>query len=175
MPKKSVQSAEDRFKRYQKAKDKMLNWHSIFVEAYQYALPNRNDWNVKTKGQDRTQQIYDSTAVLGLEQYANNLLSILMPPFRDWLRLEPGPEIPQENREAVNRALQPVNQIITNSINRSNLTLAAAESFQEAGISTGIMQVTEGDDDSPLNFESIPLSSMVVEEGPNAKIENFRS
>ena len=96
-------------KRYENANRAKDQWRAIYEDAYRYALPMRNlydgyyDGNVP--GQDKMSKVFDSTAIQSTQKFANRLQSGVFPPQREWCRLMPGDEIPEERQIEVQRIL----------------------------------------------------------------------
>lgn len=173
MAKRFAESPVERFGRYEKARSRMLQWESLLTDAYSYSIPNKREFHTITIGERKVNDIFDSTAILGVNAFANNLQSILMPPFRKWFKLIPGDEVPPNEENQVEKALQEVTEILFKFLNLSNFALVANESLQELAIGTGVMILNEGTGDLPFNFLSVPISRMAFEEGAEEKLENF--
>ena len=96
-------------KRYKKAETHKEQWRSIYEEAYEYALPMRNLYDGyyegNVPGQNKMKRVFDSTAIHSTARFANRIQSSLFPPQRPWCRLQPGQEIPEENKIEVQQAL----------------------------------------------------------------------
>ena len=88
--------------RFKKAMAHKDEWRSIYEDAYRYVLPNRNlyDGNYESSSPktDKMSRVYDSTAIHSTQRFANRLQSGVFPPQRQWCRLVPGEEIPEERR-----------------------------------------------------------------------------
>ena len=96
-------------KRYKKAETHKDQWRSIYEEAYEYALPMRNLYDGyyegNVPGQNKMKRVFDSTAIHSTARFANRIQSSLFPPQRSWCRLEPGLEIPEDQRIEAQQAL----------------------------------------------------------------------
>lgn len=171
--KKEVESSRSRFERYEKAQGQMALWKDILEETYQYCIPNRSEFDFVTAGEQRTDVVFDSTAVLGTQNFAGNVQSILMPPFRRWAKLVPGEEIPENQKDVVERQLQVVTEILFKFLDQSNFAQVIHESLQDLAIGTGIIVINEGDKNQPFKFMSVPISHVAFEAGEDEKLENF--
>lgn len=168
-----VESPEKRIKRYTKAKGVSDLWNGILEDAYSFVLPYKNDFYTRTKGEQRNEEIFDATGYSALQNFANNIQSVLMPPYQQWAVLEAGPEVQKAATKAENARLQIITDTLFRFLDESNFILAINESLQEFGVSTGIITVNDGGDDSPLEFISMPLSSVSFEEGRFGRLSNF--
>ena len=122
--------------RFKQAVDRKQPWLNTLEEAYHYASPRRNDFFNKTKGSKKNEDVYDSTAVIGLKRFATRLQTTLVPSWRRWATMIPGEVIPENEREEVAEALQGITETFFMHLNFSNFSVRGHESFQDLGIST---------------------------------------
>jgi len=159
-------------KRYNKAKANKQLWESHLRECYEYAMPQRNTIDKWSTGAKKRSRQHDSTAEEALEDYANRMVAQVIPPFVEWSKLKAGSEIPKEEKEKVDQALEELTNIVFNHINSSNLTAQAHDAFLDLGISTGALIIEEGDGiQSNLNFRAISLSELYPEKSSKGTIE----
>lgn len=171
--KNKTDSPEELFKRFTHARNIMLLQRSRLEDAYDLTLPNRANFRENVPGDQRNVQIFDSTASDGLKQYANDVQSILMPPFQRWSKLVPGTLVPEAQEDAVRENLERVTEIVFHYLDQSNFYQVSAQAFEDMGISTGIMVLEEGSEESPLVFRSVAISEVAFTEGRDSKIANF--
>lgn len=75
---------------YGLAKNQRSTWDSQFQQIVDYVRPNADDFTGrKSPGQDRSNQIYDSTAIDALEEFSSFLHSFLTNPTDRWFELRP--------------------------------------------------------------------------------------
>jgi hypothetical protein len=176
-----VESAQKRYKRYQAARSLRDEWSGLLSDAYKYAIPDRDDWfsENQTKAEDRMDDVFDSTAVRGVQDFASNIQSILTPPFSRWAKLIPGDaledrdDITDADKQEITSKLEEITEAIFRFLDASNFNLKANESLQDLAVGTGILILNEGDDKNPLQFGSVPISQVAVGIGANGKLENF--
>lgn len=171
--KNKTDSPEELFKRFKDAQNRMLLQRSRLEDAYDLTLPNRANFDENVPGEQRNIQIFDSTASEGLKQYANDVQSILMPPFQRWAKFVPGTEVPEAQEDAVREDLERVTEIVFHYLEQSNFYQVSAQAFEDMGISTGIMVLEEGPDSAPLLFRAIAISEIAFSEGRDSTIQNF--
>lgn len=160
---------KDRFKA---AKGNKQLWEQHLRECYEYALPARNTLDKYGKGAKKRNRVYDSTAETSLEDFANRMTALLVPSTAQWMKLEAGSDIPEEEQDQVNQYLEETTETVFKHINSSNFTSQINESFLDLGISTGALIVEEGDGiQSSLNFRSVSLSELVLERSSKGIIE----
>ena len=157
---------------YIKSKAFRENWVSLFEECYEYALPQRESFYHEEAGQRRDDRIFDETAVVGVQEFASRLQSGIVPNFARWADLMAGSEVPVEQREAVNNELDEVTEYVFEVLQNSNFSQEVHESFMDLAVGTGILCVEEGDAINPVSFSAIPLPHVVLDTGPDDKIDH---
>lgn len=154
-------------KRFQKAKERRELWRSLFQEAYEYALPQKEIFNFHSPGQKKNRHIYDSTAVTGVRVYAARIQSTHTPPWQQWMDFVAGTDTPKADRDTLNQKLEEATEVFFNHINESDFSNQSNESDQDLAISTGALFFEEGDElqGEPLfKFTSIPLAQLYLED-----------
>ena len=104
--------AEQKLKKYQKAKAFRENWVPLFEECYEYALPQRESFYYEEAGQRRDEKIFDETAVVGVQEFASRLQSGIVPNFARCADLMSGSEVPKDQREAIYNELDEVTEYV---------------------------------------------------------------
>lgn len=164
-------------KRFQKAKERRELWRSLFQEAYDFALPQKETFNFHSPGQSKNRHIYDSTATTGVRTYAARIQSAHTPPWRNWMDFVAGTDTPKADRDGLNKKLEDSTDVFFNHLNESDYSNQSTESDQDLAISTGALLFEEGDEmqGEPLfKFTSIPLSQLYLESGEGAKNTGWR-
>lgn len=146
-------------------------WESHIREIYEYCLPQRNLLTQFTEGAKKTQKVFDSTAIEALQDFAGEIQTALIPPFRRWIKLEAGSEVPEGERDRVNELLEEYTETLFDAIDHSNLATAAHETLLDLAIGTGALLVQNGTDERPLNFTNVPLARLRIEKGPSGAVE----
>ena len=157
---------------YVKAKAFRENWVPLFEECYEYALPQRESFYHEEAGQRRDDRIFDETAVVGVQEFASRLQSGIVPNFARWADLMAGSEVPVEQREEVNNELDEVTEYVFEVLQNSNFSQEVHESFMDLAVGTGVLCVEEGDSINPVSFSAIPLPHVVLDTGPDDKIDH---
>ncbi len=165
-------NGKDFLKRFNAANSRKALWIDVLQQAYQYALPQREEFYLTMReGQKKNEEVYDSTAINGLQKYASRMQATLMPPWRKWATLTPGKEIPEDEVDEVKKGLEKATDILFTAFNHSPLATQAHEALLESGVSTGALLFQEGDPEQPFDITAVPLSQIVPEEGPDGTIE----
>ena len=84
--------------RYAKAKERQQKWENLCKEAYEIAMPERNVYDKTTEGQDESQGIFDSTAMIASNSFVSTMLRLLFPPDTPFAKLSLGPTIPEQDK-----------------------------------------------------------------------------
>lgn len=158
--------------RYEKAKGFRENWVPLFEECYEYALPQRESFYAETAGQRRDDKIFDETAVVGVQEFASRLQYGIVPNFARWADLAAGSEVPPEERDRIDNELDEVTEYVFEIIQNSNFGQEIHESFMDLAVGTGILCVEEGDALNPVVFSAIPLPHVVLDTGPDDRIDH---
>lgn len=163
---------QDLLKRFNAANSRKNLWIDTLQQCYQYALPQREEFYQNSReGQKKNEEVFDSTAVNGLQKYASRMQATLAPPWRKWAKLAPGQEIPEDEQDRVREGLEKATDVLFTAFNHSPLATQLHEAMLECGVSTGALLFQEGDDEQPFDIVAVPMSQLVPEEGPNGTIE----
>lgn len=166
--------ARDLLKRAERAKESKFKKESELKEAYKYILPIRD--TLRTSNGESVQRgvIYDPTAKIAIEKYATKLQNLLTPAWEEWLKLQPGVDVPEDKKGEVQETLDDVSKIVFSHIHHSNFYTAEHESFLDLGISTGAIVVernTRKNEPSLINCRSIPISELIPENSSRGTID----
>ena len=167
-------STEDLIKRAEIAQRKKDEFESLYRDAYEFALPQRQlygHWEGNAQGVKKMARVFDSTAINSTQRFANRLQSGIFPPQRKWCRLEPGPDIPVEKKQQAQGILDVYNEKMFTVIKQSNFDIAIGEFLLDLAVGTAGMLVLPGDDVSPINFIPVPMFLIAYEEGANGQID----
>jgi hypothetical protein len=167
-----MNEAKHFIEKYQKAKAFREQWVPLFEECYEYALPQRESFYYEEHGQRRDEKIFDETAVVGTQEFASRLQSGIVPNFARWADFVSGSEVDPEERESVDNELDEVTNYVFEVLQNSNFSQEVHESFMDLAVGTGVLCVEEGDSINPINFTAIPLPHVVLDTGPNNRIDH---
>ncbi len=159
--------------RYTRAKALRENFVPLFEECYEYALPQRESFYYESVGQRRDDKIFDETAVVGVQEFASRLQSGIVPNYARWADLIAGSEIPPEEKDPVNNDLDEVTEYVFEVIQNSNFAQEVHESFMDLAVGTGVLACEEGDAVNPVRFSAIPLPHVVLDTGPDDRIDHI--
>ncbi len=165
-------SAKNYLERYDKAKSHRLLFENLFDECYEYALPQREGFTNLTPGQRRDDRIFDETAVVGVQEFASRLQNGICPNFARWADFVAGSEVANNDSDRINNELDEVTEYVFEVIQNSNFGQEAHESFLDLAVGTGCLLVEEGDAINPVRFNAVPLPQIVLENGPDDRIDH---
>jgi hypothetical protein len=167
---------EDIIKRAEVAQRKKDEFESLYRDAYEFALPQRQlygYWEGNAQGAKKMARVFDSTAINSTQRFANRLQSGIFPPQRKWCRLEPGQDIPVDRRAEALAILDQYNEKMFTVIKQSNFDIAIGEFLLDLAVGTAGMLVLPGDDVQPINFIPVPMFLISYEEGANGQVDKI--
>jgi len=156
-------------------RDKDL-FENLYTDAYEFALPQRQLYGYydgNSKGAKKMSRVFDSTAINSTQRFANRLQSGIFPPQRKWCRLEPGTDVPVEQRDQAQAIMDVYMEKMFAVIKQSNFDIAIGEFLLDLAVGTACMMVQPGDDISPINFTPVPMFLVSYEEGANGTVDKI--
>jgi hypothetical protein len=169
-----LEDVEALLKRRKNAEDKKNLWRSTYRDAYLYAMPARETFTWHTEGQQKNRRLFDSTLQEATYTAANTLCALLFPSWMRWSELNPGGAVPKvalEKHPEIVLGLQDATRTVFDFLNASNFNVVISEAALDLQVGTCALSFNEGDQANPFVFESIPLSAIEIEEGPNGTVE----
>ena len=162
---------------YKKAESRKSLWRDIYEECYEYALPQRNLYDGyyegNVPGQRKMSKVFDSTAIHSTMRFANRIQSALFPPYKNWVKLSPGEEIPKDRSVDVQLALDEMNEKMFSVLRQSNFDVAIGEFLLDLCVGTACMLILPGrSEDKAINFVPVPQYLISFDEGPDGEVEN---
>ncbi len=147
-------------KRYQLALQQRQEWMEWWRECYQYALPQYDKADGFAK---QPSVIYDSTAVLAVEQLASNLVHDLLPNSKggktSWFDMSA-----VDGAQHVNELLAAISHDISQQLQQGDFYLEVHQAMLDLVVAgTGVLAV-EKNNAGGINFRALPLTSIVLEE-----------
>jgi len=153
---------------YETAKSRRNAWVSLWRDCYDYALPQQESFDGFSGGQNRTDHIYDGTAMDAVEQLAASLLGNLTPPWSQWFGFTPGPEMAAEDSELLAPALEKAGRLLQSHLDKSNFTTEMHQAFLDlvvGGTATLLFEEAQPGGYSAFKFKAIPLNEISLDEG----------
>ena len=161
---------ESILKRYEAARARQQQWESLLKDAYKLAMPERNTFDQRTEGQDESDGVYDSTAIIAANSFVSTMQRLLFPPDTPYAKLSLGPLVPKEDRTELQTILDKVNEIHFNAVKASNFYVEIVPFLYDLFAGTACMLVQRGDDFKPFNHRAIPMSQIAFEEDARGEV-----
>jgi hypothetical protein len=159
-------------KRYKRAMKHRGHWESGYQEVYDYCLPGRQSFFNRNVTEDQP-EIFDETAVIGLQEFASRMQAGMVPNYAKWVMLEAGTAVPEEQRAEINKELERITDVVFEHINASNFGQEAHEFLIDIGLGTAAMEIVEGDSINPIIFNAVPLPELALDCGHRDELDSF--
>jgi len=141
-------------------------WIQLWQEIYNYTLPQREHFYQATPGQQRTDLIFDETAVTGVPRFASRMTSGYFPQYGEIFSLSLGPESPKHLRNAEGEAkLEALTDMIHRSWQQSNFSAEISEGMVDLGIGTMNMMIEPGPYPGDVVFAALPPTHIAILRG----------
>jgi len=169
-----VDNTSDTIRRIKEAEKNWDLWRSLHQEAMDYAAPNRETFNEYSGGMRKNRHIYDSTAVIGTQQFANRIQGSVIPAWSEWMEFTAGDEIEEDKAVEANQLLESVTKKFFSVLNHSNFYTELAPSLTDLAIGTGAILIEENEfgKDDPVRFTNVPLAELYPEKPPAGSIDS---
>ncbi|AEP10156.1 portal protein [Micavibrio aeruginosavorus] len=163
--------------RFNAAKSRRSQWESLWQDAYDYALPQRQGFGGGIRpGDTRMDRLYDATALDCVEQLAASLLGNLTPPWTQWFGLKPGPDLSASDAERLAPALEKAARTIQAHLDRSNFIVEIHQCFLDlivGGTACLFVEESPPGSFSAFRFTAVPLHQLVLEEGADGYLNGL--
>lgn len=157
---------------HKRALAKREPWEAGYQECYDYTLPGRQSF-FRHNASDDAVEIFDETAVIGVQEFASRMQAGLVPNYAKWVKLEAGTAVPDERKAEVNEQLERVTDVFFEHIHASNFAEEAHESLIDIALGTAAMEVLEGDALNPIVFSTTPLPELALDCGPRDELDTY--
>lgn len=166
-------SVEQTLRLFERARSKRTLREARFDQAMRMTMPGRGAFFSQGNLDKEIDDIFDETGVVAVQEFASRFQAAMTPNHSRWGDLVAGPEVPEEEREDVNRALDEVTTAVFDIIHASNFSQESYEAYLDMSVSLGAMEVIEGDALTPIVNNAIPLSQLWVMNGPYDMLDKF--
>lgn len=165
-------SAELLLKRFSRAKSNRSNWEDLWQDIYDFVLPAREGFYQTTPGESRTEEIFDQTAPVALNDFVSRMQQGTVPTHQIWWRFEPGPEVRDpKQRNDLQFELDEVTQFVWETISNSNFNNESQEFLTDIGIGWSTMLVEDGTDGRLIDNKTIPQAHTFWDIGPFKRVD----
>lgn len=163
---------ESVLKKFDSAKAERLLREPRFDQAFRLTMPGRGSFQSSNNDRD-IDDVFDETAIVAVQEFASRFQAAMTPNHSRWAELEAGSEIPEEEKEEINKQLDAVTGSVFDVIHQSNFSQESYEAYLDLSVSLGAIEVIEGDALFPVVNNAISLNSLWVGNGPYDMIDKF--
>lgn len=166
--------------RFQAAKSRHAQWHGLWQDCYDYALPQRTAIaNAYSPANRRSERLYDATALDSVDQLASLLLGNLTPPLTPWFGLKAGTDLTADEAKKIAPALEKAARLIQSHFDQSNFTVEIHQCFLDlvvAGTASLAFEESLPGELSAFHFTAVPLGDVILDESTQGKLDSvFRN
>lgn len=149
-------------------------WRSLHQEAMDYSTPQRETFTIRAEGQRKNHFVFDSTAEEGVEQFSSRIQGSLMPSWQQWMNLTAGTDIPEDQKEEVDKSLKEATDVFFANLNHSNFDTEITPALNDLAIGTGCILIEENDFDesSAFKFTNVPLAELYIEKPARGAVKS---
>ena len=163
-------------RRYDAAKARRQNWHGLWRDCYDFAMPQRGDFTNGNRrpGTQKGERVFDATALAAVDQLAASLLGNLTPPWSQWFGFKPGPDLSAAETESLKPVLEEVTATLQDHLERSNFAVEIHQCFLDlvvGGTASLYVEEAEPGAQAAFNFTAVPLSDVVLQEGAGGHLD----
>lgn len=152
--------------RRERAAKEREQFQPLIDEAYDYAIPFRRSTRNTSKGEKRSDKIFDQTATTAAFRFAGNLQKNLWPAGQQNFKLEPGPLVrDRKTRDELAQLLEDISGVVDAFFQDGEWDNAFVEMALDLAAGTGAILILKGDQDRPVRFIAVPLDEVILESG----------
>ncbi|KAF0112784.1 MAG: hypothetical protein FD149_2344 [Rhodospirillaceae bacterium] len=118
--------------------------------------------------------LFDGTAADAAEQLAASLMAQLTPPWTRWFGLAAGHALTSEEQNALAPILDQAADIVQFNLDRSNFAVEMHQCFLDlvvGGTASLLFEEAGPGEVSAFRFTAVPLADVVLEEGPEGRLD----
>ena len=160
-------------KRFDRLKSNRQNWESHWQEVADYMQPRKADvTKSRSKGDKRTELIFDSSPLQAVELLAASLHGMLTNPSTTWFSLRFKGEELSDNDEA-KAWLENATEVMYKAINRSNFQQEIFELYHDLITFGTAAMFIEDDDEDVLKFSTRHINEIYISENDKGRIDTI--
>ena len=157
--------------RFDRLKTQRQNWESHWQEVADYMQPRKADvTKTRSKGDKRTELIFDSSPLQSVELLAASLHGMMTNPSTPWFSLKfknGGMETEDEAKEW----LESATEIMYSAFNKSNFQQEIFELYHDLITFGTAAMFIEEDDEDDLKFSTRHINEMYISENDKGRID----
>lgn len=143
-------------------------------DIYRLVMPHRHIQGASSI-QDSLDEIFDSTAIDALADFASDVLNAFTPPFTDeWVKLEPAGHLKLDpaQRRVLADGIAEYKATLWGAISESNLIKAARECYRDLATGTMAILIQDVHPSQPIECTTVPVSDLYIDRGPGGCIDS---
>jgi hypothetical protein len=143
----------------------------LLDDVYRYAIPFRKSTRDTGQAEKRVDQVFDHTAIDSAFRFAGKMQQDFWPAGQENFSIEPGPIVPDNQRDALKKQLEPISKVCSSFFEDGDWDLAFHEMALDLCAGTGaILMNPSSEPDVLWEPISVPTEELMLESGPNNKI-----
>jgi len=158
-------------KRFNKLKSQRQNWETHWQEVADYMMPRKADvTKTRSKGDKRTELIFDSSPMQSVELLAASLHGMLTNPSTPWFSLNFKSE-EMQNEDEAKMWLESATEVMYTAFNRSNFQQEIFELYHDLITFGTAAMFVEEDDEDYLKFSTRHINEIFISENDKGRID----
>jgi len=163
--------AKNLLKRYDRLKAQRQNWESHWQEVADYMQPRKADvTKTRSKGDKRTELIFDGSPLQSVELLAASLHGMLTNPSTPWFSLR-FKQNDMENEDEAKEWLEDATEVMYAAFNKSNFQQEIFELYHDLITFGTAAMFIEEDDEDILKFSTRHINEIFIAENDKGRID----
>jgi len=166
-----TEKAKNLLKRYDRLKSQRQNWESHWQEVADYMQPRKADvTKTRSKGDKRTELIFDGSPLQSVELLAASLHGMLTNPSTPWFSLR-FKQDDMENEDEAKEWLEDATEVMYAAFNKSNFQQEIFELYHDLITFGTAAMFIEEDDEDILKFSTRHINEIFIAENDKGRID----
>jgi hypothetical protein len=163
--------AKNLLKRYDRLKSQRQNWESHWQEVADYMQPRKADvTKTRSKGDKRTELIFDGSPLQSVELLAASLHGMLTNPSTPWFSLR-FKQNDMENEDEAKEWLEDATEVMYSAFNKSNFQQEIFELYHDLITFGTAAMFIEEDDEDIIKFSTRHINEIFIAENDKGRID----
>ena len=163
--------AKNLLKRFDRLKSQRQNWESHWQEVADYMQPRKADiTKTRSKGDKRTELIFDGSPLQSVELLAASLHGMLTNPSTPWFSLR-FKQDDMENEDEAKEWLESATETMYTAFNKSNFQQEIFELYHDLITFGTAAMFIEEDDEDVLKFSTRHINEIFIAENDKGRID----
>lgn len=161
--------------RFRGASEQRRSWEGLWQDCYDFALPSRDTAVKGATGRATSyDRLFDGTAPDAVDQLAATLMAELTPSWGRWFGFSVGPDVAEIDRAPLTAELERAAIILQQHFDKSNFAVEIHQCLLDlvtVGSACLMFEEAKPGEASAFRFTAVPLSDVVLEEGPSGRLD----